>query len=101
MGGAGWRRTIASLAPLGRMAICGATAGDSPEVSIREIYQHHRRILGAPLGSRAEFRDLVRCLASGRLRPVVHAEVRLERIHDGLRMLESRSFVGKIAVRVG
>lgn len=101
VGGAGWRRTIASLAPLGRMAICGATAGDSPEVSIREIYQHHRRILGAPLGSRAEFRDLVRCLASGRLRPVVHAEVRLERIHDGLRMLESRSFVGKIAVRVG
>jgi NADPH2:quinone reductase len=100
VGGAGWRRTIASLAPLGRMTICGATAGDNPDISIREIYQQHRQILGAPLGTRAEFHDLVRCLASGRLRPIVHAELPLERIHDGLRMLESRSFVGKIAVRV-
>lgn len=100
VGGPGWRRTIASLAPHGRMTICGATAGDSPEISIREIYQHHRQILGAPLGSRAEFGDLVRALAAGRLRPVVAAEMPLERIHDALRLLESRAFVGKIAVRV-
>jgi len=100
VGGAGWRSTIASLAPLGRMTICGATAGDTPNISIREIYQHHRQILGAPLGTRSEFRELVRCLASGHLRPVVHAEVPLEQIHDGLRMLQARSFVGKIAVRV-
>jgi NADPH:quinone reductase-like Zn-dependent oxidoreductase len=100
VGGAGWRRTIASLAPLGRMTICGATAGDSPDISIREIYQQHRQILGAPLGTRAEFHDLVRCLASGRLRPIVHAQVPLERIHDGLRLLQSRSFIGKIAVKV-
>jgi NADPH:quinone reductase-like Zn-dependent oxidoreductase len=101
VGGAGWRETIASLAPFGRMAICGATAGDRPEISIREIYQQHRRILGAPLGSRAEFRDLVQCLISGRLTPVVHASVSLDRIHDGLRMLERREFLGKIAVSVG
>jgi NADPH:quinone reductase-like Zn-dependent oxidoreductase len=100
VGGAGWRGTIASLAPLGRMTICGATAGDNPNISIREIYQQHRQILGAPLGTRAEFRELVRCLASGHLQPVVHAEVPLERIHEGLRMLDARSFVGKIAVRV-
>ena len=100
VGGSGWRRTIASLAPLGRMAICGATAGDNPSISIREIYQQHRQILGAPLGTRAEFRDLVRCLAAGRLRPAVHAEIPLEHIHEGLHILESRSFVGKIAVKV-
>lgn len=100
VGGAGWRRTIASLAPLGRMAICGATAGDTPSISIREIYQQHRQILGAPLGTRAEFRELVRALAGGRLAPVVHTKISLEEIHDGLRMLESRAFLGKIALRV-
>jgi len=100
VGGDGWRRTIASLAPLGRMAICGATAGDSPPISIREIYQQHRQILGAPLGTRTEFRELVRSLAGGRLSPVVHAKIPLEAIHEGLRMLESRSFLGKIAVMV-
>jgi NADPH:quinone reductase-like Zn-dependent oxidoreductase len=100
VGGATWRETIAALAPFGRMAICGATAGDVPRISIREIYQQHRRILGAPLGSRSEFRDLVSLLASGRLQPVVHATIGLERIHDALRMLERREFFGKVALRV-
>jgi NADPH2:quinone reductase len=100
VGGSGWRQTIDALARFGRMAICGATDGDRPDISIREIYQQHRRILGAPLGSRAEFRDLVACLASGRLAPVVHATVPLDRIHDGLRMMERRECFGKVAVRV-
>jgi NADPH2:quinone reductase len=101
VGGDGWRDTINALAPLGRMAICGATAGDSPAISIREIYQQHRRILGAPLGTRAEFSDLIQALASGRLEPVVHATVPLDRIHDGLRLLDGRDVFGKIAIAVG
>jgi NADPH:quinone reductase-like Zn-dependent oxidoreductase len=101
VGGAGWRNTIAALAPFGRMAICGATAGDAPSISIREIYQAHRRILGAPLGTRTEFTALVRAFAAGRLEPVVAATVPLERIHEGLRLLETREFFGKVAVSVG
>lgn len=100
VGGAGWRHTINALARFGRMAICGATDGDSPAISIREIYQQHRRILGAPLGTRAEFRDLIACLASGRLTPLVHATVPLVRIHDGLRLLQDRQCFGKVAVQV-
>jgi NADPH:quinone reductase-like Zn-dependent oxidoreductase len=98
VGGARWRDTINALAPLGRMAICGATAGDSPEVSIREIYQQHRRILGSPLGSRGEFQALVGALASGRLQPLVHSIVPLDRIHDALDMLDRRDFFGKVAL---
>jgi NADPH:quinone reductase-like Zn-dependent oxidoreductase len=98
VGGPQWRDTINALAPFGRMAICGATAGDSPVISIREIYQQHRRILGTPLGSRAEFRDLIQVLASGRLRPLVHQTLPLERIHDALDLLERRAFFGKIAL---
>lgn len=100
VGGAAWRDTIRALAPLGRMVICGATAGDSPSISIREIYQAHRRILGAPLGTRAEFTALVKAFADGRLAPVVHATVPLEGIPDGLRLLEAREVFGKVAVSV-
>lgn len=100
VGGAGWRQAINALARFGRMAICGATDGDRPDISIREVYQQHRRILGAPLGTRAEFRALVACLASGKLTPVVHATVPLVRIHDGLRMLQDRQCFGKVAVQV-
>lgn len=101
VGGPGWRDTINSLAPLGRLAICGATAGDAPAISIREIYQAHRRILGAPLGSRGEFTALVRALASGRLRPLLHDTIPLSRIHDALDILERRAFFGKVALTMG
>lgn len=50
-----WRSSIASLATGGRMCICGATGGDTPDFSIRELYQSHRRIIGAPMGGRADF----------------------------------------------
>lgn len=101
VGGSGWRQTIASLAPLGRMVVCGATAGDAPPISIREIYQAHRRILGAPLGNRAEFSALVRAFAAGVLQPVAPVTVTLDRIHEGLRLLEDRDFFGKVSVAIG
>jgi NADPH2:quinone reductase len=99
VGAATWRDTIQSLASFGRMAICGATSGDLPAISIREVYQHHRRILGAPLGTRSEFSALAASLVSGRLQPVVDATLPLHRLTDGLRLLERRDFFGKIAIK--
>lgn len=101
VGEATWRETIRSLAPFGRMAICGATSGDTPVISIREVYQRHRQILGAPLGSRGEFRCLLDALTSGLLRPVVYTMLPLGRIHDALGILERREAFGKIAINCG
>jgi NADPH2:quinone reductase len=98
VGAATWRESINLLRPFGRLVICGATSGDAPEISIREIYQQHRQILGAPLGSRSDFRDLARVVFDGLLRPIVHDTFRLEDIHDGLRLLQSREVFGKVVV---
>lgn len=94
-----WRKSINSLRMFGRMVICGATSGDSPEISIREVYQRHRQILGAPKGNRTDFRNLLRCLSDGRLEPVIHARLPLGDIHSALRMLQGRDFFGKILVQ--
>ena len=98
VGAATWRDSINVLRPFGRLVVCGATSGDQPAISIREIYQSHRRILGAPLGSRREFGQVVRALVAGRLAPTVHETLPLDRLRDGLRLLESRTFFGKIAL---
>ena len=98
VGAATWRDSINMLRPFGRLVVCGATSGDSPEISIRELYQSHRRILGAPLGTRREFRQVVEALASGWLEPTIHDVLPLTHVHDALRLLESRSFFGKIAL---
>ena len=98
VGAATWRQSINSLASFGRMVICGATSGDTPNISIREIYQRHRRILGAPKGNRTDFRNLLRALGSGDLEPVIHAQFSLDDIHQGLKMLAGREFFGKILI---
>ena len=98
VGAATWRDSINALRPFGRLVVCGATSGDSPAISIRELYQSHRRILGAPLGNRLEFRQVVNALVDGLIEPTMHDVLPLARVHDALRLLDSRTFFGKIAL---
>src|SRR3989454_3030101 len=50
VGAATWPETIRSLRPGGRMAICGATGGERPDIDIPEVYQRRRPHPGAPTG---------------------------------------------------
>lgn len=95
-----WRRSINSLKMGGRMVICGATTGDNPDISIREIYQHHRQILGAPIGNLADAKAVMRLVLRGELEPIIHAVLPLDRIREAHRILEERRHVGKVVVTV-
>ena len=100
VGGDTWGRAVRSLAMGGRIAMCGATAGDSPEVSIREIYQSHRQILGAPMGSRRDFRTVLDLLARGEITPVIGAVMPLAEIAEAHRRLEGGEVFGKLVIDV-
>lgn len=99
VGGASFRPAIRSLAAGGRMLICGATIGDNPDISLREIYQRHRRIIGAPMGSRGDFRAVLDLLISGEIEPVIHAVYRLADIQEAHRVLDEGRAFGKVIVR--
>lgn len=98
VGGPTWRPAVRSLAMDGRMLICGATTGDDPDISIREIYQSHRRILGAPMGNRRDFRAVLDLLSRGELEPVIHAKMPLEAISEAHRMIEEGNAFGKVVL---
>lgn len=93
-----WRSSIRSLSMGGRLCICGATSGDRPDISIRELYQSHRQIVGAPLGGRPDFDVAMGLVIRGRLRPVVHAVYPLERVAEAFGELEAGGQFGKIVV---
>jgi NADPH:quinone reductase-like Zn-dependent oxidoreductase len=95
-----WRDSIRSLAPGGRMMVCGATGGDAPDISIREIYQSHRRIIGAPFGGWTDFVEVVDMLGRTGLRPLLHATLPMERVAVGHRLLEQAAHVGKVVIRI-
>ncbi len=98
VGGSTWRPAIRSLASGGRMVICGATTGDDPGLSIREIYQSHRQILGAPMGNRRDFRAGLDLLARGGLRPRIHAALPLEEVAEAHRLIEEGAVFGKVVL---
>ena len=95
-----WRRSIQSLAMGGRLVISGATGGDRPDISIREVYQGHGRILGAPMGNWQDFLDVTRLVFGGKLVPEVYAVYPLERVAEAEVALDRREHFGKIVVQV-
>jgi NADPH:quinone reductase-like Zn-dependent oxidoreductase len=98
VGGATWRPAVRSLAVGGRMLICGATIGDDPELSIREIYQSHRQVLGAPLGNRRDFRAVLDLLSRDELEPVLHETLPLEEVSEAHRLIEEGRVFGKVVL---
>lgn len=93
-----WQRSINSLAMGGRMVICGATSGPNPDIDIRSVYQHHRQILGAPMGNRQDFRDVLSLADRGKINPVIDRVLPLEEIAEGHRIIEEREVFGKIVI---
>lgn len=98
VGAATWPETIRSLRPGGRMAICGASGGERPEIDIREIYQRHRTIMGAPMGGVADFLAVMSLIFTRALVPVVHTVLPLREIREAHRIFEAHEHFGKIVL---
>ena len=67
------------------MVICGATSGPDPDIDIRSAYQHHRQILGAPMGNRQDFRDTVTLATREQIEPVIDRVLPLADLAEGHR----------------
>ncbi|WP_019153119.1 alcohol dehydrogenase catalytic domain-containing protein [Robertmurraya massiliosenegalensis] len=93
-------KSLNSLKMGGKLVLSGATAGDFPEISIREIYQWHRQILGAPMGNWDDFLQVTDYVWQEKLNPQVSAVFPLEKIAEAQSLLENRSHFGKIVIRV-
>jgi NADPH2:quinone reductase len=98
VGAATWAETIRSLRRGGRMVICGASGGERPDFDIREVYQRHRQILGAPMGNQTDFRRVMELVFRKVLVPVIHTTLPLSEIREAHRMFEAREYFGRIVL---
>jgi NADPH:quinone reductase-like Zn-dependent oxidoreductase len=93
-----WRETIRSLRRGGRMTICGASGGERPDIDIREVYQRHRRIIGAPMGNVADLRAVMNAIFTRAIDPIIHAVLPLTQIREAHRIMEAREHFGKVVL---
>ncbi|HYK83576.1 MAG TPA: zinc-binding dehydrogenase [Gemmatimonadales bacterium] len=100
VGAATWSDSLRALGRGGRLVTCGATTGPQVSVDLRRLFWHQWSLLGSTMGNEAEYREAVRALATGALRPLVDrvfpfadARAAFERLADGEQF-------GKIAIAI-
>jgi len=100
VGAATWEQSLRMLGRAGRLVTCGATTGPEVSVDLRRLFWHQWDILGSTMGNADEYREIVRLLGQGHLRPVVDAVFPLAEARRALERLEAGEQFGKVVVEI-
>ena len=98
VGEAVWSDCLRALAPCGRLVTSGATTGSRGTTEIRLVFWKQLSIFGATMGSPTEFRQVMRLVFDGTLRPTVHEVLPLEEARRAHEILEGGGFFGKVVL---
>ena len=100
VGEATWEQSLRALGKRGRLVTCGATTGPSVHTDVRRMFWHQYTIMGSTMGSLREYREIVRLLGQGHLRPTVDAAFPLSDGIKAIERLEQGRQMGKIVVEM-
>lgn len=94
-GGETWAECFRTAKRHARILTCGATAGYDPKTDLRYIWSFEFEILGCNGWTPEDQLELLRRVADGRLKPVVHCVRPLEDFSQTLQELAERKVFGK------
>jgi len=100
VGEATWDESLRSLRRGGRLVSCGATSGPKVGIDLRRLFWYQWSILGATMGNLAEYREIVRVLGTGELRPIIDQVFPFSEAPEALGRLDRAEQLGKIAVSI-
>ncbi len=98
VGAAVWQACFRSLKVGGRFVTCGVTAGHRVELHLGLVFTRALNIMGVGRGSPDDMRELLKLMALGRVRAVIHQRFPLSEAVEAHRMLENSSFFGKVVL---
>ena len=96
IGGPVFTAGLACLARGGRMATCGAHAGEVVPFDLIAFFRKEVTLVGSYRATSQELRAVLRLVADGRLVPVVHASYPLRDAAVAHRLMEARGHFGKV-----
>ena len=100
VGPATWDKSVRSLAPGGRMVVCGGTSGSIAEINIPRLFFKQYEIIGSSMGSYEEFDQLLAIINSG-LPIAIDNVYPLHEYETALSRLERGEQLGKIVLNHG
>ena len=100
VGEATWKGSLRAVRKGGRIVTYGATSGPIGETDIRLVFWKQLHIIGATMASQSEFREVMRLVFAGKLRPVIDRVLPLEQARQAQEALASQEQFGKIVLRV-
>lgn len=86
------------LARGGSIVTCGATAGREVTLNLWPLFVKQQRLVGSYGRNRTDLRATLDWAAAGKLRPVIHAVLPLERTAEAFAVLRERKVLGKLVV---
>ena len=100
VGAATWLKAIRALRRGGRLVTIGATTGPNPQEEIRQIFWKQVDILGSTMSNQREFREVMKLVLRGELKPVIDVVLPLERAQEAHARLAKGEQFGKIVLTV-
>lgn len=98
IGGDTWVKSLRCLTKNGRLLTCGATAGYMPEEDLRYIWTFELNVMGSNAWLPPDQIKLLDMVASGELKPHIHAVRPLEETAASIQQLIDRQVFGKIVI---
>ncbi len=95
-----WENSIRMLAKAGRLITCGATTGPKVVTDVRRLFWYQFSVLGSTMGNAKEYREIVRLLGQGHLRPTVDSTFSLADGVAALERLQAGTQMGKVVVEI-
>ena len=100
VGAATWLKAIRALRRGGRLVTIGATTGPNPQEEIRQIFWKQVDILGSTMSNQREFREVMKLVLRGELKPVIDVVLPMERAQNAHARLAKGEQFGKIVLTV-
>mgnify|MGYP001614591955 FL=1 len=95
-----WNTSLMMLHPYGRVVIAGTTSGDMGTQDLSEVYYRQLTILGARMGTKADFENVVELFANGKLKPVVDKVFALKNVAEAQTRMAEGKHLGKIVLEI-
>jgi NADPH:quinone reductase-like Zn-dependent oxidoreductase len=101
VGEATWEQSLRMLGRGARLVTCGGTTGPKLAVDVRRLFWYQWDILGSTMGNAEEYREIVRLLGQGHLRPLVDSVFPLTEARGAFERLAAGDQMGKVVVEIG